>query len=124
VDYPLTEDLLLGQIKNSATRSGQQSRSSQRQEFDVTGGYGVSEPLGRLSRRDMPEIRNRPFELFSNLERLLIVCLFRRDPALPTVLITERSSPILRFRMFLKACHVLITSAYVHAFSLKAYSPL
>src|SRR5580693_2633448 len=47
----------------------------------------------------------RPFELFSNLERLLIVCLFRRDPALPTVLLTETSGPIMRFRMFPNACH-------------------
>ena len=47
----------------------------------------------------------RRFELFSNLERLLIACLFRRDPALRTVLITETGGPILRFRMFPNACH-------------------
>jgi hypothetical protein len=47
----------------------------------------------------------RLFELFSNPERLLIVCLFRRDPAPPAVLITETSGPILRFRRFPNACH-------------------
>jgi hypothetical protein len=64
----------------------------------------------------------RPLELFSNLERLLIVRLFRLDPALHPVLITETSGPIPRSRVFPNTCHLitkLITSAYVHARSLK-----
>jgi hypothetical protein len=52
----------------------------------------------------------------SHLERLLIVCLFRWDPALPSALITENTGPILRFRMFPDAGRLitkLITSVYV-----------
>jgi hypothetical protein len=61
------------------------------------------------------------------LSCLLIVCLFRGDPALPTILITETSGPILRFRTFPNACHGNNNTNNIRLHPrlfIKTYSPL